>query len=267
MHFDFKARYIVSAILVLGLLSSLFWINYTESRDESVYQNIYTGDDRQWQPENISAVKEHAERTGDPNVMVEVSSYPNSSPTQEQLENAWNLYNRSFEMAEKKGWFNKSKGLDDGYFNWYGDTFHYPHRNYTRERQTLRPSKPEFLMYYNSSEDSGESILAGIMFQTSSLEEEGHQIAGPITTWHYHYHDPEVCLEYWGPVSNTKVEPVGECPDGTDRARKTFEMLHVWFVDHPDSQFSSDMVVSQETLDEGIEKLNRSEFISKHSQK
>jgi len=55
-----------------------------------------------------------------------------------------------------------------------------------------------------------------------------------------------------------------KCPENTLVSDKSYEMLHVWFVEHPKSQFSSDMVISEGVLKEGTKKLTKEKFISKH---
>jgi len=231
------------------------------------YHTIYDSEQRQnWEPENITRVREHVDRTGDPNVMVEITAYPNTSPTPRQVEKAWNLYSKTYDNAVENDWFELQNGLESGYFNWEGDTFHYPHQNYTRQSGTLNPDKPEFLMYYRDPENRSNFILAGVMFQTSKVEKHGRQIGGPITRWHYHYFNPKICLAHWGAVSNVElIEENGEkCPENTLVSDKSYEMLHVWFVEHPKSQFSSDMVISEGVLKEGTKKLTKEKFISKH---
>lgn len=270
MHIHFELKHLLSVLFIAVFAGLVVWgINPQVEPDNSSdrYQLIYENKDSQnWDVENETAVSNYAKNTGDPNVMVEVTKYPEKSPTSTQLENAWKLYSDTYDNASQRNWFNKSEGLDSGYFNWEGDAFHYPHRTYTRQNGTLNPKKPEFLMYYTDPENRSNTILAGVMFQTSHVDKHGKQIGGPITEWHYHYFDPKVCLAYWGAVSN--VEIIGEngekCPYNTIISDKSYEMLHVWFVDHPESQFSSDMVISREVLSNGTEKLSKEEFVSKY---
>lgn len=269
MNTNFQLRHALS-VLFIAIFVSLFFLGSSseiKDSDSPRYQTIYESDGNQnWEVENKTEISRYAKKTGDPNVMVEVTDYPNTDPTSKQLENAWKLYDETYENAVDRSWFEKQEGLSSGYFNWDGDAFHYPHENYNRQNKTLNPEKPEFLMYYTDPDNQDESILAGVMFQTSNVKKHGDQIGGPITNWHYHYFDPEVCLAYWGAVSNVEIRgPNGEkCPENTVISNKSYEMLHVWFVDHPDSQFSSDMVVPKEVLEKGTDKLDRAEFFSKH---
>lgn len=232
----------------------------------TVHERIYEEENSSWQPANQTRLQVYSEKNSDPNVMVELTRYPGEEPTDRQLERSWKLYRDTYRNAREEEWFNMTEGLEDGYFNWAGDSFHYPHENYTRTEETLDPEKPEFLMYYEDPDNSSNTILAGVMFQTSTVEKHGEQIGGPITLWHYHYFNPEACLNYWGPVSNVEVVgPSGqECPPGSQPSRKSYKMLHVWFVDHPRSQFSTDMAISKNLLENGTELLSREEFYSKH---
>lgn len=265
-----EPKYILS-VLFLAIFIGPIILGYSSKISDSsspLYQTIYDSEEKQtWELENRTKISRYADRTGDPNVMIEVTKYPEVNPTREQLGNAWRLYNQTYENAIENNWFKKEKGLDSGYFNWEGDAFHYPHENYTRQNGTLNPEKPEFLMYYKDPDNPEKTVLAGVMFQTNNVEKHGEQIGGPITNWHYHYFDPDVCLAYWGAVSNVEIRgPNGErCPENTVISNKSNEMLHVWFVQHPESQFSSDMVISEEVLNKGTKKMHKSEFISKHN--
>lgn len=266
---EINGRRLIPIFLILILVSLATVMVIHENSSERRYQNIYeNGEKPNWSLESIKEIEKYANKTKDPNVMVEVTKYPNQEPTESQVKEAWKFYNQSFENAKDEGWFSKDKGLNSGYFNWKGDLFHYPHENYTNQDNGLNPQEPEFLMYYPDPNNDSREILAGVMFQTNTLEDHGKQIGGPITTWHYHYHDPKICLDYWGPVSNVEIETDdGEkCPEDTKIKDRTYEMLHVWFVEHPRSQFASEMFLEKEIVADGPEKLSYDEFRSKHTE-
>ena len=98
----------------------------------------------------------------------------------------------------------------------------------------LDPDHPEFLMYYDVP---GGKQLVGYMYMVP-LGQEGLQIGGPLTRWHYHLWATPSCILN-GRVSVGR--PVtGKCAEGQP-SQKSPEMLHVWLVDHPDGRFASKM--------------------------
>ena len=70
------------------------------------------------------------------------------------------------------------------------------------------------------------------------LGQEGLQIGGPLTRWHYHLWATPSCI-LKGRVSVGRPEN-GKCVEG-EPSQKSPEMLHVWLVDHPDGRFASKM--------------------------
>ncbi|MFT4893061.1 MAG: hypothetical protein ACI8Z7_000856 [Candidatus Nanohaloarchaea archaeon] len=188
---------------------------------------------------------------------VEVTRYPNQEPTTEHIENAWTLYNESYDAAEKNEWFEMEQAISDGFQN---KTGHSINIKYFRDNETLNPEKPEFLMYYsNYSRDSpgnkSQKALVGLMYLKSSIEKAGEQIGGPLTLWHYHPIRGKKCFKE-GFARDSE-----NCPEHLYSNRSP-EMLHIWFIDHPEGFFGTDMSVKKR-LPKKPEKLSKREFTSR----
>lgn len=256
---------LVPIALALILAFSLTPEDTSQSPDPTRHINIYegSGSERNWKPETMNrTLQQTSDRNG---LIIEVTRQPDERPENNELEKAWRLYNTSYETAKRKGWFNKSQGLSDGYINWDWDPQHYPHKNHIVENGSLNPEEPEFLMYYDKPE-SNQTVLAGIMYLKSSPNREGSQIGGPITMWHYHLYSPPYCWDGWEPLSRAEDKEDGwQCPKGTSKLKKSPEMLHVWFIDHPQSQFSTNMGVSRDLIENGTEKVSKEEFLEKQN--
>lgn len=186
---------------------------------------------------------------------IEVNQYPNSAPTEEQWENAWELYNRTYENAERKGWFNVSRARSDGYNSW---SRHHPNEKYIQNEENLNPERPEFLVYYNDSDNHGQKILAGAMYQTSNIEEKGLQIGGPLTVWHYHRRPEPTCYE--NSVYVQLLLNRSQCSG--KMSIKGPEMIHVWFINHRKGQFATNMKLP-EAPTEKPDKMTEKEFRTK----
>lgn len=233
-------------------------------RNDSRRINIYErGEEAEWRSEDLTALLTDIRDSDSYDEIIEVNRYPGERPSKEELERSWELYNQSFEAAEENGWLDKEKAFEDGYYDWEWDRRHYPNRMYVRDNRTLDPERPEYLMYYEQ-EGSDKEMLAGIMYRTTSLEEPGEQIGGPITRWHYHIYPYPKCVFDHGKEPLKVTEGTG-CPESSTRSAFSREMIHVWFIDHPETQFSSQMTLPQRFIDEGTEKLSREEFFSKHN--
>lgn len=213
----------------------------------------------------------------------EVTKYPNKEPTREDLEEAWTLYNKTYESAHENGWFDIDNATEDGYVRTGNHYYNYEY--YFTEGQ-LNPNKPPSLVYYQDPSNETNMILAGVMYE--DLRKEGKQIAGPLTVWHYHPHDSlktkQEDIEYllntdfrnMEEVQTYFVEVMGE-PIGLEHkefdflqdmfddpeevkeifrgenginANRSSEMIHVWFVDHPEGPFGTGMSVPEESLTE-----------------
>ena len=77
------------------------------------------------------------------------------------------------------------------------------------------------------------------------MEVEGQQIGGPLTVWHYHLWSGPTCIVK-GRIGMGRAKK-GKCKEG-EPSQKSPEMLHVWFVDHPDGRFASGMSLPEEVL-------------------
>ncbi len=267
-----QRKAIIVGLTVLLIVAYFQFSNFKnqESTDYSGrYQNIYVGNDQpDWNKEDFSAVKKYAEQENLPpnlGLIVELNKYPNQEPSKKQLESAWKLYNNSFHVAEKNKWFNMTKGFEDGYRNWKYDRIHFPNTNYTKDNNTLNPEKPEFLMYYPDPKNNSNPILAGVMYQTDKIKKDGKQVGGPITKWHYHYYRGNACTNHIGSLGLGIVKSqLGGCPDSANITETSYQMLHVWFIKHPETQFATDMKLPNRMIARGPEKLTKEEFYRKH---
>ncbi len=163
-----------------------------------------------------------------------------TQPTPEQKEAVDELTSKSYQAAKENGWFDYDKGIKDG-FKQFDDT-HYENEEFIHDGKVLDPRHPEYLMYY---ETSAGKKLAGFMFLTNGQYEHGLQIGGPLTVWHYHIWDEPKCIH-----GNSIVKPADSpclCPKA-ELSSKSREMMHVWFVDHPDGVFATGMTLPEELI-------------------
>jgi uncharacterized secreted protein with C-terminal beta-propeller domain len=234
-----------------------------EIPDIDLYQNT----SQEWLPENRWQVKDAVERHNPIQYMIEVSeevpaaTYPGYDPTEEELEAAWDLYNRTYEHAREEGWFTYLNGVGDGYQDIKGDR-HYHHPEYVDNENNLDPTQPEVLMYYRNPDNPSEQILTGVMYLLDDVNTTSGQAVddrmGPLSIWHYHQYDRPTCAMR-GLVPG---EPDPElCPSGIVSTRSP-EMLHVWFVDHPGGQLATRMNLRPETVEQP-EKMTEQEFKEK----
>lgn len=223
------------------------------------YVNIYEqGEKPQWrvEPENVKGE--------DSPFMFEITKYAGTQPTEEHYENAWKLYNSTFEAAERNGWFNFTNATTQNYKKL--NSIHWAKPEYLFDSEDLKHSKPESLVYYNKPGDN--KVLAGAMFYTSGIGVEGEQIGGPLTLWHYHPHwqaEQPVCFRE--SMSRRLNISERDCQENATRGYRTPEMMHVWFIKHPEGQFASRMSLPQEVIQREPEKMNRSEFMEHTRQK
>ena len=184
----------------------------------------------------------HVEITAE---MIEVNSYSDQPiPTAEQRQMAKELLNDSYEAAVENGWFDYSNGLIDGFKPMFSSPNHYIHEEYMLDDEILNPNKPEFLMYYDTL--SGKKLV-GYMYFVRTPDEVGPQIGGSLTVWHYHVWDKPFCM-FEGMYVVGKPDAEGVCAKGNPEL-KSPEMMHVWFVDHPDGPFASRMDLPLEVLE------------------
>lgn len=173
---------------------------------------------------------------------------PGSEPTAEQRQAADDLVDRSFESAERNGWFDEANGRADGYAPMYDSLTHYANEEYVLDGAMLDPERPEFLMYYSTPMGTK---LVGYMFLANEPLAQGPQTGGPLTAWHHHVFSREFCflqgLIIVGEPRN------GECERGV-ALRRSPEMIHVWLIDHPVGRFASQMSIDRGALMSALER-------------
>jgi hypothetical protein len=187
----------------------------------------------------------------------EVTRFPNSSPTSENLEYAWRHYNRSYEAAKDKGWFDFEKANEEGYRQF--DQIHYVNRRYYLNGENLNPYKPESLIYYDDPQEKEKKVLVGFMYVMDGLDVGGKQFGGPLTVWHYHPRGPENCFAEV--LDGGKEFDTAHCSEDDITRPRTPEMIHVWFVKTTEGPFSSGMRVPDGQLS-NPEKMTEEEFKS-----
>jgi hypothetical protein len=175
--------------------------------------------------------------------MLEVTRYAGQDPTPGQKKAADDLVRRCKESAAKHGWYDYAKGSADGFKLKVSDETHYNNIDFLFDDRVLDPDRPEYLMYYDTPKGK---VLAGFMFVPRSNTEEGPQIGGNLTRWHYHTWPRPICLVKGildtGPVKD------GTCETGSPSTRSP-EMMHVWLLDHPQGPFATAMYLPQELLE------------------
>jgi hypothetical protein len=166
----------------------------------------------------------------------EVTRFGEREPTAEQRAAADDLLKRSRASVEEHGWLDFEKAKADGYTLLKGDHAQYVKREYIDDDRVLDPDHPEYLMFYEGK--SGQTLVA-VMFVAPGIDAEGPQIGGNLTKWHYHLWSEPMCLLEGGRMMLGPPED-GVCPEG-ELSHRSPEMLHVWFIDHPDGPFASQM--------------------------
>lgn len=226
---------------------------------------IESGERSHWQPEeNVSL------ETDVPTY--EVTRYPCTDPTPEQIDAAWELYNRTYEAAADTGLFDYENASEEGYR--VHDYLHYFHEDHYLDEDNLNPHRPESLVYFTDFEEDIENVkdaddktLAGVMYLADGIRSEGPEVGGPLTKWHYH---PQATKECFRSRLNEGIDFEGfECEDGAEKAYRSPEMIHVWFVEAPEGPFSTEMPTTERAtrVHREIEagegkppKMSRSEF-------
>ncbi|MBC5792876.1 MAG: hypothetical protein H8Z69_02430 [Nanohaloarchaea archaeon] len=158
-----------------------------------------------------------------------VTKHRKGEVTSKQLDNAWRLYNNTYSAIVSKGWTKFTKAKQDGFINWR-NSIHYVNKDFILDNKTLDPERPESLIYFNQS---GEMKLGGAMYLENDINKTGKQVGGPLTAWHFHRYEENRCL------ADGKYFISREC-DSSDPIISP-EMLHVWMIKHPESQFSTSM--------------------------
>ena len=183
----------------------------------------------------------------DPGVpgIYELTRYPDATPNPEQQARADELLRHSLEAAQRNGWFDYEQGLAAGFhLKPTLDVLHYAHDDFLRDDRLLDPERPEFLMYYDTP--NGKK-LAGVMDLARTLVESGPQIGGPLTIWHYHIWAKPMCWEAGIPIG--EPDRYGACAEGVFSIRSP-EMIHVWFMDHPQGPFATAMTLTPDLIEQ-----------------
>ena len=175
--------------------------------------------------------------------MLEVTRYPGMEPTPRQRKAADELIHRCDQSALAHGWYDFKKATADGFTLKASDETHYNNVEFLFDDHVLDPDRPEYLMFYDTP--TGKE-LAGFMFVPRSNTEEGPQIGGPLTRWHYHTWWKPICLVKG--VLDTGQLTEGKCETGSPSYRSP-EMLHVWLLNHPEGPFATGMYLSPELLE------------------
>ena len=171
----------------------------------------------------------------------EVSLYsPSTEPTPKERETAKKLTERSYETATRNRWFDFNKVKADGFV--LSSQSHYVNEKYVFDDAVLDPERPEFVMFYDTPEGKK---FTGYMFLINEPLARGPQIGGPLTLWHYHIFSDDLCFERG--LIIVGLPENGKCTRGLPQ-RRSPEMLHVWLIDHPSGQFSSQMIFPTDKL-------------------
>ena len=181
-------------------------------------------------------------------VIWELSEFePGVAPTPAQQHAADELAERCRAVAHEKGWFNFQRGLEDGFRLLPGDRRHYYNEAFLFDDRELDCERPEFLMYYGTPKGK---ILTGMMFYVSEPTGRGEQIGGPLTLWHYHVWNQEMCMRDRMLILSQAQSR--SCEEGIPSFRSP-EMLHVWLLDHPEGRFATTMGLTRAQLDAALE--------------
>jgi len=172
----------------------------------------------------------------------EVTRYrPDAPPTEGHVAAAQSLVEAAYQAAANNRWFDFEVGSRDGFRPSAGDPTHFSNIDFMLDDAWLDPYRPESLMYYQTA--TGPK-LAGMMFLARSPDEQGPQVSGQLTRWHYHLWPEPTCLMH-GLLMTTRAPCTG--PNEVT-AQISPEMMHVWLVDHPGGAFATAMEIDPDLL-------------------
>ena len=184
-----------------------------------------------------------------PNMVIyEIDRFHGVEPTTNQQRATEELVQRSFEVAEKRGWYDLDQAVKDGYRQLFRDPVHFANEAFIMDDRILDPERPEYLMYYKTPKGT---YLAGFMFVVRSPREEGPQVGGALTKWHYHVWSRPRCLKSGRITVGLANEDGCNIGEPSDRSP---EMIHLWLLDHPGGRFSRQMAVKRSLIMELVEK-------------
>ncbi len=176
-------------------------------------------------------------------LIYELNRFPSSEPTVEQQRAADELLVKTVASAKSHGWLDFQQAIADGFEPMPGDRSHYMNADFINDEQVLDPQRPEFLMY--SGEELGKKLVA-LMFIVNSPEDEGPQIGGPLTRWHFHTWSRVRCFSD-GRATHVPALANGTCAIGTPSSRGP-QMMHVWLLDHPGGRFATRMGMRRDVM-------------------
>ncbi|MBC5792410.1 MAG: hypothetical protein H8Z69_00055 [Nanohaloarchaea archaeon] len=237
--------------------------------ESSVYYNVVGGNSNktEWIPEKEFSFQNYSAGT------FEVNRHPDENVTENDIREAWKVYDRSFEAARNNGWFDYEEARKDGY-RLESTGYHWLDLDRkTRTKKAVSPENPHNLIYYDNPNNESQKILAGFMYHKRlGSTEHGPQFGGPLTVWHFH---PMRTAGYSGfirkvvsmrdDIADTSeyfdiFSPEFEnLEDYLNKTPRTAEMIHVWFIKHPDGPYATEFVVDEEYIEEP-EKMNYTEF-------
>ena len=228
--------------------------NSSDGPTEERYVNVYEpGEPPKWIPESEFSMKNHSAGT------YEVTRYPNAEPTQQDLEAAWRLYNRSFEAAEENGWFEFRQSTEDNYRQLTAGNIHYINSKFYTDTKELAPNSPESLVYYKDPNNESNKILAGYMYLTESVNSEGVQFGGPLTVWHYHPAQKDDKKSLRSILRSDHIKKSSDFTNGSMKGDRSREMIHVWFIKNPWGPFATNMGIPKESI-KTPKKMGKKEF-------
>ena len=226
-------------VLIFTILSAALGCEQEEPAGERYIARLSLTREPNWQLESVANPQPQKAPW---NVIWEVTRFLDALPTQNQQRMADQLYEDSRASADRNGWFEYEQGIADGYTLTAGDVgSHYVNYDFVFDDVFLDPERPEFLMYFDTP---GGKILGGFMFMVP-IGEEGPQIGGPLTIWHFHIFAGHTCI-LRGRIAIGRAEN-GECEKG-EPFPKSPEMIHVWLQDHPGGRFASPMNIPRKSL-------------------
>lgn len=249
-------RVIAGTAAILLLLVGILGSNDSEDASKTETSKRFARRYLPFQPDWVSEFRIPGGPPKSPQMVIwEVSEFdPRIPATVEQQQAGDDFVKRCFEVAEAKGWFDRSKAIADGFLTPGSDNRHHRNDAYVLDSIQLDPARPEYLMYYPDPNREGEQALTGFMFLAESRKARGHQFAGPLAIWHYHKYANARCWAGRGLLSMGMADDNGRCSTGSVPLHRSPEMVHVWLLDHPRGPFSSGMTLPKSVLRTGLAK-------------
>lgn len=234
MKFYLERRVLINLLTIISIL--FIGSGCSDLADDRKYAHFQISDERNWTSlEEVLITKAST-------AIIEINSYAGKKQTSQQKKDADELYEKTFAEMKKNNWFNFEEALKSDFQKSIGS--HYLNPTFRSDDRILDPKKPEFLIFFNTSKGM---VMAGVMFLIDEHDQNGPQIGGPETVWHFH-HFPDTCWLNNLPIAKTKN---GKCIDGYKKDYKNDispQMFHIWFVKHPGGRFGTSMLIPIEEL-------------------